>query len=253
MRFQTSLPIGHALRVGVAVVGLLLIGVLDRPEADARTTAISARIDAPASGAQVDGVVEIRGRATVSDGGRFGFYRILIGVGRTPASLRPLGPPYDQPVESGLLATWDTDRFPSGEYMVTLHVYDAEDGYETSSTVVTVKPKPTPTPLAIRLPTVDTVPTLVPASEPVVAAGPLDAPPALDVLIPSFDDGAPSVPVLAPIATIAPPRAAVPIQPIPLDPNYPGPFPVDTPTTWSSGQLPGGPAPVYLTPIEFNP
>ena len=252
MHDQAGIPIGHALRVGTAALGLLLIGALDHPNADARISQVSASIDAPASGAQVDGVVEIRGRATVSDGAHFGFYRVLIGAGRSPAVMRPLGRPHDRPVESGVLATWDTDRFPSGEYLLALHVYDAEDGYETASAVVTVKPKPTPTPLAILLPTVGTVPTLVPTSASVIAAGPVDAPPALNVVIAPFDDGAPSIVAPAPVPTIAPPRAVVPIQPIPLDPNYPGPFPVDTPTTWSSGQLPGGPAPIYLTPIELN-
>ena len=253
MRNQAGVPIGHALRVGAAALGLLLIGALDHPSADARTSQVSASIDAPARGAQVYGIVEIRGRAAVSDGARFGFYRILIGTGRSPAVMRPLGPPYDRQVENGVLATWDTDRFPSGEYLLALHVYDAEDGYETASTLVTVKPKPTPTPLAILLPTLDTVPTLAPTSESVVAAGPVDAPPALNVGRAPFDDGLPSVVAPAPVPTIAPPRAIVPIQPIPLDPIYPGPFPVDTPTTWSSRPLPGGPAPIYLTPIEFNP
>ena len=250
MRYQAGIPIGHALRVGTAAVGLLLIGALDHPNADARISHVSASIEAPTSGAQVDGVVEIRGRATVSDGGAFGFYRILIGAGRSPAAMRPLGAAYDRPVESGVLATWDTDRFPSGEYLLALHVYDAADDYETASTLVTVKQKPTPTPLAILLPTVGTVPTLAPTPEPIVVAGPVEAPPVLEVVIPSFDQGGPA---LAPVPTIAPPRAIFPIQPIPLDPINPGPFPVDTPTTWSSGQLPGDPAPVYITPIEFNP
>lgn len=253
MHYQAGIPIGHALRVGTAVVGLLLIGALDHPNVDARTSSVSASIDAPASGAQVDGVVEIRGRATVADGARFGFYRILIGAGRSPAVMRPLGPPYDRPVESGVLATWDTDRFPSGDYLLTLHVYGDDDAYVSASTVVTVAYKPTPTPLAILLPTGVDVPTAMADAMSAPAPAPVEAPSALDVVIPPLDVGAPSVPALAPVPTIAPPRAVVPVQPIPLDANNPGPFPVDTPTTWSSGQLPGDPAPVYVTPIDFNP
>jgi hypothetical protein len=230
MQWHAGFRISQILRVSAAL-GLLLLGVTEPSRVIARAPAAEARIDAPADGAQVDGVVEIRGRATVSGGRRFVFYRILIGEGRTPVSLRPLGPPYERPVENGVLAASDTDRFPSGDYLLTLRVYADDSSYESASAVVTVKYKPTPTPLAILLPTVVDVPTLVPASDSVVAAGPVDALPALDVVIPPFDDGAPSVPALAPIATIAPPRAVVPIQPISLDANNPGPFPVDTPTT----------------------
>jgi hypothetical protein len=252
MRCQAGIPIGHALRVGAAALGLVLISALNHPNADARTSPVAASIDAPTGGAQVDGVVEIRGSAMAAEGGRFGFYRILIGEGRTPVSLRPLGPPHERPVESGVLDTWDTDRFPSGEYTLTLHVYAADDTYVSASSVVTVKYKPTPTPLAILLPTVD-APTPAPTSDSVIAAGPVDAPPPLEVVIAPFDASAPSIPVPPPVPTIALPRAVVPIQPIPLDPNNPGPFPVNTPTTWSSGQLPGDPAPIYITPVDFNP
>lgn len=63
--------------------------------------------------------------------------------------MRPLGPAYERPVESGVLATWDTDRFPPGEYLLTLHVYDARDGFGTASTLVTLRPKPTRTPFAL--------------------------------------------------------------------------------------------------------
>ena len=45
---------------------------------------------------------------------------------------------------------------------------------------------------------------------------------------------------------------SAPIQPIPLDANNPGPFPVYTPTIWRSGQLPGDPAPIYLSLINFD-
>jgi hypothetical protein len=239
-------------RVGAAALGLLLVGVTGYPEADARATTVEARIDSPANGAQVDGLVEIRGRATVSGDGRFAFYRILIGEGGTAVALRPHGPPYERPVENGVLATWDTDRFPSGEYLLTLRVYAADNSFESASAVVTVKYKPTPTPLAMLLPTPIDVPTL---TEVVSAAPPpvVDAPPFVDIMVPTFDDGVPSGSVVAPVSTIAPARANVPIQPIPLDPTNPGPFAGETPTTFSPSQLPGNPAPVYITPIELNP
>lgn len=252
MLCKVGISISRGLRVGAAL-GLLLVGAADFSGAEAQAPVAQARIDSPGAGAHVEGVVEIRGRAAMSDGGRVAFYRILLGEGRTPVAMRPLGPPYDRPVDNGVLATWDTDRFPSGEYLLTLQVYTQDEAYVSASRMVTIKYKPTPTALAILLPTVGTVPTLVPTPESAVAVGPVDAPPPLNVVIAPFDDSAPSVVAPAAVPTIAPPRAVVPIQPIPLDPNNPGPFPVDTPTTWSSGQLPGDPAPIYLTPIQFNP
>jgi hypothetical protein len=253
MRSQLGIPISRALRAGVAALGLLLIGTLDHPRVDARSAAAEARIDAPAAGEQIDGVVEIRGRATVSGDGRFGYYRLLIGIGRSPDIMRPLGPPYDRPVENGLLATWDTDRFPSGEYLLTLQVYADDEAFESASALVTVKDKPTPTPMPIAMPGVTDVPTPVAEAVAAPAAVPVDAPPALDVVIPPSDEGAQSVPVLAPVPTIVPARPAVPIQPIPFDPADPGPFQVATPSPWSPGQLPFDPAPVYITPIDFSP
>jgi len=128
--------------------------------------AVVARIDAPTAGAQVDGLVEIRGRAIVSEGERFAYYRLLIRIGSSPAVMCPRGPPYDRPVEDGLLATWDTDRFPSDEYQLTLQVYTTDDEYESASALVTVKAKPTPTPRILSVPNVIGAPILVDPSVP---------------------------------------------------------------------------------------
>jgi hypothetical protein len=251
-RRRPGAAIGLTLRAGAAVLCLLLVGVLNQPRVDAGASAADASIDAPADEAQVDGVVELRGRATVSDGRRFAFYRLLIGIGRSPASMRPLGPPYDRPVENGLLATWNTDRFPPGEYLITLQVYADDEEYASASVLLAVKDKPTPTPMPLALPSPIDDPS------PVAAPGPRPAPPVpaegqpvLDVPIPPLDESDPPAP--APVPTIAVPGEVVPIQPIPFDPNDPGPFPIDTPTTWSPGQLPFDPAPVYATPVDLSP
>src|SRR4051812_257582 len=119
MRRQPGTAIKHILRA-VAVLGLLLIVAPNPSKVDAGTPAAVARIDAPTAGAQVDGLVEIRGRAIVPESRRFAYYRLLVGIGRSPTIMRPLGPPYEQPVENGLLTAWDTDRFPSDEYLLTL-------------------------------------------------------------------------------------------------------------------------------------
>jgi hypothetical protein len=224
------------------VVGLLWVAVTSSAGVDARAATVEARIDAPANGAQVEGVVEIRGRATVSGGGQFAFYRVLVGEGALSVSQRPLGPAYDKPVENGLLATWDTSLFPYGEYLLTLRVYADDNSFASASTVVTIKVKPTPTPLAIILPGVTDVPTLAAIAPPALA--PVEPPRALDVQLDPFDPSS---------VQSAPATAPIPIQPIPLDASNPGPFAVDTPTTFNSSQLPGNPAPVYITPIDFDP
>src|SRR3954452_18674028 len=153
MRSQPGTILSPALRAGAIILlfVLMLGGATGYSPEDVRASTAEARIDAPANGAQVDGIVEIRGRATVSDG-HFSFYRILIGEGSPSISLRPLGPAYDHPIENGVLGTWDTKQFVSGVYTLTLRVYADDNAFASSSTVVTVKLKPTPTPLAIILP-----------------------------------------------------------------------------------------------------
>ena len=246
MRWPVGTATSQILRGGAAL-GVLLLGVPEPSGMAAQAPAVEARIDAPADGAQVDGVVEIRGRATVSAGRQFAFYRVLIGIGRTPSIMRPLGPPYDQPVENGVLATWDTDRFPSDDYLLTLQVYDGDDEYASASALVTVKPKPTPTPLPLSLPNPVGVPPAIGAPVPAAAPVPNEPAPALAVPIAPVDGAPPVEPSLMPIPTIGTAGEAIPIQPIPFDPDDPGPLPVDTPTTFSPSQLPGDPAPVYVT------
>ena len=141
---------------------------------------------------------------------------------------------------------------PSGDYLLRLHVYADDDAYASASAVVMVKYKPTPTPLSILLPGWDDIPTPVAVSTREPVPVPNEPPPALNVGIAPIEASAPAAPELAPIPPIASAGAIVPIQPIPLDANNPGPFPVDSPTIWSPGQLPGDPAPVYLTPINFD-
>jgi hypothetical protein len=214
------------------------------------------RIDAPANGASVSGNVEIRGRATGPDVSRFSFYRILIGEGKDPTSLRPLGPPHDTPIENGVLATWGTDRFPAGEYTLILQVYDVDQNVTSASTFVTVAAKPTPTPLPLLMP------SMQPAADqtPVGAPPPAIAPPpasgaasAADGPIP-LDLPTPIVPpTLAPLVEAPGPGGpGMPINPIPIDPAMPPPVRLDTPAQTDPAQLPFAPAPVYITPIDFT-
>jgi hypothetical protein len=252
MRSHVGSPVSRALRASIAAIGLAVCGALAYTGADAQAPAGDARIDSPANDAEVDGVVEIRGRATAPSGKQFAFYRLLIGPGRTAGEQRPIGPAHEEPVESGVLGTWDTHTVPFGEYLLTLRVYATDNSFASASVVLIVKVKPTPTSLGLVVPRFEDVPTLGPDVR-AAAPAPVDAPPQLDVVLAPIDDGSVrSSNNLAPIPTISANRAAVPIQGIPLDPNNPGPFAVDTPTTYSPGQLPGAPAPVYITPIDFT-
>src|SRR5581483_4556681 len=108
------------------------------------TSSEGARIDTPANGVTVDGSVEIKGQAVGPNADRFSFYRVLIGRGDEPPHLRPLGDPYDKPVANGVLAVWDTSRFPPGLYRLGLAIYDLDGNVSATSVLVTVAAKPTP-------------------------------------------------------------------------------------------------------------
>jgi hypothetical protein len=245
----------------VVLVLALILGSVGPPHpgAVARMADGPDMITAPANGASVSGAVEIRGRATGPDVSRFAYYRILIGEGAHPPTMRPLGPPYDKPVDDGVLAIWDTDRFPPGEYTLTLQVYDVANDLTSASVLVTVSQKPTPTPFA--------APAVLGTPIDVAPPGP-GSPPGQTGPIPSAPDAAPAgdgaIPINLP-TPFAPPTLAplpvesgpsdpgVPINPIPIDPNSPPPVRLDTPAQTDPSQLPFAPAPVYITPVEFNP
>jgi hypothetical protein len=234
----------------------LLVGTTGSPTGAASAAADGLdRIDAPADGASVSGVVEIRGRATGPDPSRFSYYRILIGEGKDPPNMRPLGSPYDKPVEDGVLATWNTDRFPSGEYTLLLQVYDVSNDFTSTARLVVVADKPTPTPVPSTGPVVFVTP--VDVQEPAPATAPPSEPGApstgdgtIPLDLPTFE----SPPTLAPLPNAPGPTGpGVPINPIPINPDIPPPVRLDTPAQTDTSQLPFAPAPVYLTPIEFNP
>lgn len=196
-----------------------------------------ARIDSPANGASIVGQVEVRGRAMTADPSRFSFYRLHYGTGSSPSSLRPIGSPGDQPVESGVLGVWDTTPLVAGEYLLQLTVYDVAGQTTTAHVVVNVLPAPTPTPRP-NVPSV-LVPTLEPTPAPADEGGPTPTPipelPQLDPQIPQIDippsEGAAPVPV-APV-----PEGQPGFQPIPIEP----------------GAAPTPPPPIGAPPAESAP
>ena len=180
----------------------------------------SARIDAPANGASVVGSVEVRGRAVTADPSRFSFYRLHYGAGSSPASLRPVGPASDKPVENGVLGTWDTAPLFQGEYLLQLTVYDTSGNTTTTHVVVNVLPAPTPTPRnqpAFIVPAPEQTPQ-APEDDTGPTPTPLPELPQLDPQIPYIEvpqqqQGQP------PIQQVNPPPPDPGFQPIQIDPG----------------------------------
>jgi membrane peptidoglycan carboxypeptidase len=92
------------------------------------------RISAPAMFDQVAGQVQIRGTASGAD---FDRYRVLVGQGLNPRAWTSLGPEPIDPVQDGLLATWDTTGL-SGLYAIQLQVIRSDQRVDTAVIQVTV-------------------------------------------------------------------------------------------------------------------
>jgi hypothetical protein len=108
---------------GTLTVAVLLT-LMALPSARLEAAEDQARIDSPAEGAMVSGMVEIRGRAVGSTPEELDFYRLYVGVGDDPSSLRPIGRPFNRAVEQGVLATANAGLAMPGEYIVVLRVFD---------------------------------------------------------------------------------------------------------------------------------
>ena len=78
-------------------------------------------ISSPAPGETVRGVVAISGVANIPN---FQFYKVEVGVGEQPSSWSVITDVHRQPVNGGLLQTWDTSPFPAGVYWLRLTVVD---------------------------------------------------------------------------------------------------------------------------------
>jgi membrane carboxypeptidase/penicillin-binding protein len=92
------------------------------------------RITSPEAFSQVRGRVQIRGTASGAD---FVRYRVLVGQGINPQEWMAVGEESRQPVEDGLLATWNTEGL-SGLYAVELQVIRSDQRVDTAIMQVTV-------------------------------------------------------------------------------------------------------------------
>ena len=86
----------------------------------------NARITYPFVGMSIKGVVEIQGSANTPG---FQFYKIEYGAGEKPDQWSSIGDIHKQPVEDGLLGTWDTSSFPEGVYVLRLTVVEVTGNF----------------------------------------------------------------------------------------------------------------------------
>jgi len=92
-------------------------------------------ITSPELFAEVSDVVKIIGTAS---GENFSYYRVQVGRGLNPQTWMQIGGDVITPVESGLLAEWDTKNL-SGLYAVQLQVVRTDQIVDSTVIQVTVR------------------------------------------------------------------------------------------------------------------
>lgn len=105
------------------------------PTAIPTSAVVLALIDEPLDGAQLNGPVDLLGTAS---GSGFAGYQLDFAPGDNPAELdfAPVGLASTTPVDSGLLATWNTTGLTPGIYTLRLRVYDTDGAYADDFAVV---------------------------------------------------------------------------------------------------------------------
>ncbi len=103
-------------------------------------------IDWPVPNAEVQGLVEVRGRVVVFN---FNRYQIEYGIGPAPEAFALIDGPYTiMHSTSELLGSWDVSQLPNGPYTLRLNVVTNDGGYANLDHVVLVNnPVATETPL----------------------------------------------------------------------------------------------------------
>lgn len=155
----------------------------------------------PLEGEQVEGIVPVVGRANMPD---FSHYVVEYGVTHDPGGWGPVSGPNNTPVESGLLAQWDTQGLHNMGHTLRVLVFDHQGTVvEARVHVVVANPTPTPTltPLPTNTPLPTPIPTATPTPEPTATSTPT-------IILPT------ATPTEAPVATFTPTATstAVPTQ-----------------------------------------
>lgn len=189
-----------------AVMGLALIslvGGLAAVRAEPVQQQVLVQIVSPEMGAELRGVVEIRGSASVPN---FQFYKVEFGVGPNPTQWALIGALHEQPVINGRLEVWDTTKLPDGVYSLRLQAVKRDGNYEEFFVrqVAIVNTRPTA--------------TLAPTATPIPSASPTHSPVATPRATATLRIIAPTAALTGATAT---PTLSRPIrsEPLPIDPK----------------------------------
>ena len=117
-------------------------------------------ISQPLEGERVEGIVPVIGLANRPD---FSHYIVEYGVTHDPGGWGQVSGPNNTPVESGLLAQWDTRGLHNMGHTLRVLVFDHQ-GTVIEARVHVVVANPTPTPAPTPLPTSTPLPTPTPTA-----------------------------------------------------------------------------------------
>jgi pSer/pThr/pTyr-binding forkhead associated (FHA) protein len=84
------------------------------------------RITLPAAGAEVGGVVEIYGTASIAE---FAYYKLEFGAAPVPSAWSTIGEVVHSPARDARLGIWDTTALPAGDYILRLVAVDQSGNY----------------------------------------------------------------------------------------------------------------------------
>ena len=157
-----------ALRTMVLVAALLALG-LAPVKAEPGQQQPQVQITSPEMGAELRGVVEIKGSALVPN---FQFYKVEFGVGPNPAQWAIIGTLHDTPVINAQLEVWDTTKLPDGVYSLRLQAVKRDGNYDEFFVrqVAIVNRRPTATVGPTATPLVGATPTRSPVVTPQATA-----------------------------------------------------------------------------------
>lgn len=134
---------------------------------DLNTEIPIARITAPADGQTVTDIVQVTGSASAT---AFNRYQLEVGPAGTNTFTIVSGPS-TTPQTSGVLGTWDTTRFPNGQYTLRLAMFASNGGYlyrTINVNVANVAPTAVPTQVVV-----PTQPVVIPPTIPFEQITPL--------------------------------------------------------------------------------